>query len=183
MSEIRVDENGIETRTTVVGDDNIVEHRHGEYDYFHPANRLHKGEQGEIINLPFGHLLADGKVVEEKILEKSEKRIGGVMRYIEKKTLANRGAIDPEPDEDVEGILLVAEKAIFGWDSGHIRYGHDSNSLSPAIYNGKRAWLLQSVWQPASGYCASGTTESILDFESGAKILIEQGVFSFPIKP
>ena len=103
------------------------------------------------------------------------------IKYIEKKTLECRGAVAPEPDEDVDGILLVAEKSISLSPSGHIRYGHDGRTIRPAIYNGARAWLLACIWQPARGYCASGTTECIISFEDGVKQLIDSEYFSFPI--
>lgn len=104
-----------------------------------------------------------------------------MIKYIEIKTLACRGAVDSEPDEGVDGILLIAEKSISIESSGHTQYGYDRRFITPAIYNGKRAWVRRNVWQPARGYCASGTSESILNFEDGVKLLIENGYFSFPI--
>jgi len=103
------------------------------------------------------------------------------LKYTEQKTLACRGAVDSEPDEDVDGILLVAEKSISLEPSGHTRYGHDGVYITPAIYNGKRAWVKRNVWQPAHGYCAEGSTEILLEFDDGVKLLIENGYFSFPI--
>lgn len=174
MSGIKKDENGIETRMN----EGVLEHRHekGGYGYFHPENKLHKSEEpNETVELPVGHILANGKVVEKSPQKETIK----IVKFVEKKTLANRDAINPMPDEDVEGVLLVAEEPALTWEDGHIRFGHDYNSLFPAVYKGEKAWLLQAVWQPVRGYCASGTTESILNFENGAKILIDQGKFSF----
>ena len=103
------------------------------------------------------------------------------LKYTEKKTLACRGAVNQEPDEDVDGILMVGDKVISLEPSSHSRFGHDSNRIRPAIHNGKRVWLKLSVWSPSRGYCAEGTTENIITFEDGVKVLIENGYFSFPI--
>jgi len=103
------------------------------------------------------------------------------MKYVEKKTLANRDAINPMPAEDVEGILLVAEGCVLSWESGHSRYGYDSCSLYPAVQEGKRAWLVRKSWCATWGYCASGSVEYIIPYEDGIKLLIENGRFSFPI--
>lgn len=36
----------------------ILEHHHENYDYWHPVTRVHKMEDGEIVSLPEGHILA-----------------------------------------------------------------------------------------------------------------------------
>ncbi len=62
------DGNGIETR--MHGD--IEEHKHliGGEDYWHPANRIHKVEEsGKVIELPVGHILEGGRVVEKQMTE------------------------------------------------------------------------------------------------------------------
>jgi len=102
------------------------------------------------------------------------------IEYVEKRTLANRGPVDPLPDEEVEG-LLIAKKPALEWSSGYNRYGHDSCSLYPAFSHGERSWVVMKDWIPASGYCASGAIEFVIPFSEGIEILVKHGRFSFPI--
>ena len=93
-------------------------------------------------------------------------------------SLAQRGAVDPLPDDPVEGILLVAnEDEVLRWEDNESQYGHDVCSLYPAVHNGNLSWLICETWSAAHGYCASGRHESIVSFEEGCKILLERGVF------
>ena len=101
------------------------------------------------------------------------------LKYTEKKTLQCRDAISPIADEDIEGILLIGDKEITVQGHGN-RFGRDAKTIVPAIHNGKRVWLTRCIWQPASGYSAFGTAEVVIPFETGVKMLIENGYFSFP---
>ena len=103
------------------------------------------------------------------------------IEYVEKRTLANRGPVDPLPDEEVEGELLMSETPALEWESGHIRTGHNACSLYPAYSNGVRSWVLRKDWCAATGYCASGTIEFVIPFSEGIEILVKHGRFSFPI--
>jgi hypothetical protein len=100
--------------------------------------------------------------------------------YEEWKTLQNRGAINPLPDEGVEGTLLVGTKSVLKFESGHSQCGNDYCSLFPAFHNGERCWVRRDKWEPAQCYSASGTSEYIISFEEGVKLFIEHGVFEFP---
>jgi hypothetical protein len=102
------------------------------------------------------------------------------VQYIEKKTLARRGPIDPLPPIDVKGTLLVGEQPVLDYEEGHINTGCDHVEIFPAFYNGKRAWLRRATWNPAWGYTASGTWEDILSFEEGVMLFLEHGAFAFP---
>jgi len=102
------------------------------------------------------------------------------MYYQEYYVLQSRGAIDPGPDEKIEGTLLVGEEPILHFYDNQSSYGEDSVYLFAAFHHGGRCWLKRAVWDAASGYSASGTQETIIDFEAGVKLLIERGVFSFP---
>lgn len=93
--------------------------------------------------------------------------------------LAQRGAIESEPDEYVGGILLVGKSVITYTEYERApKYGHDYVTLSPAVYKGEKAWLICKTWQPARGYCAYGSYEKILSFDQGIKILVEKKFFS-----
>lgn len=103
------------------------------------------------------------------------------VQYVEWRTLQTRGAVDPGPDEEVEGSLLVGTKSVISYTEGQCSYGEESVSIFPAFHDGKRCWVKRDVWCPAYGYSASGTQEYILPFEDGVKIFLAQGVFAFPI--
>ncbi len=100
--------------------------------------------------------------------------------YREVKELENRGAVDPAPSSEVEGTLLIGEEAALEFVSHQSSYGEDATSIFPAFHNGERCWLRRDEWNAAYGYSASGTQESILSFEDGVKLFLEQGVFAFP---
>jgi hypothetical protein len=101
------------------------------------------------------------------------------VKYVEVRELENRGAIDPAPSSEVEG-LLVGTESVLEFEANHSSYGEDSVEIFPAFYEGKRAWLRRETWQAAYSYSASGTQEFILSFEDGVKLFLERGVFAFP---
>lgn len=101
-------------------------------------------------------------------------------KYIEWRTLQTRGAVDPAPDDNVEGNLLVGEDAVLQFFSNQSTYGEDSVSIFPAFHNGERCWVKRQSWEPSYGYSASGTQETIISFEDGVKLFLERGVFEFP---
>lgn len=100
------------------------------------------------------------------------------LRFIEQTTLQTRGPVDSEPDVECE-TFLRSEKSILCWQSGHERAGYDYNHLFAAWVNGKRAFLLRKIWHALAPYCADGTHESLLTFEEGVKLLVENGVYDF----
>jgi len=101
------------------------------------------------------------------------------MMYIEWKRLQTRGAVEPGPDETVEGSLLVGDR-ICSWEDNYSSYGCDWSQLYPAFFKGERCWVRRNVRCPALGYSASGCEEIVLSFQKGVEILIEQGMFLFP---
>lgn len=102
------------------------------------------------------------------------------VHYVEVYELANRGAVDPAPSEEVAGILLVGTEHVLHFYCHQTSYGEDSTYIFPAIHNGQRAWPCRDVWSAAKGYSASGTNEYILPFEQGVTIFLEREVFAFP---
>lgn len=63
------------------------------------------------------------------------------MKYIERRELECRGAVDPAPSEPVEGTLLVGEKAVLEFSANQSQYGEDDVSIFPAFHNRERCWL------------------------------------------
>jgi hypothetical protein len=103
------------------------------------------------------------------------------IQYVEYRSLQCRGAVDPLPDEEVTGTLLVATHPALQYVADEGTYGHNFVSILPAFYNGERSWLKREEWEAAYGYSASGTSEEIISFEDGVKIFLEHGVFNFPL--
>lgn len=103
------------------------------------------------------------------------------VQYVEYRDLECRGSIDPAQPEPVEGTLLVGTTSVLSFEDNVTQYGENASSIFPAFHNGERAWLRRDTWQPAYGYSASGTQESILSFEDGVKIFLKRGVFEFPL--
>ena len=96
--------------------------------------------------------------------------------FFEKTTLAQRGAVDPAPNEYVNG-LLVDDSPIGRWEEGQSQYGSDAVRIYPAHHCGEKCFLLQKIWCPENGYCASGTEEEIISFEEGVKLLLAHGAY------
>lgn len=103
------------------------------------------------------------------------------VKYVEYFDLECRGAIEQAQAEPVQGTLLVGTASALSFEDNVTSYGEDATSIFPAFHNGERAWLRRDTWQPAYGYSASGTQESILSFEDGVKIFLKRGVFEFPL--
>lgn len=91
-----------------------------------------------------------------------------------------RGAVESAPSEEVEGVLLVGTQAVLSFYDHESSYGEDYSEVFPAFHNGNQCWLRRDTWNPSRGYSASGTSEYILSFEEGVKLLIEREVFSLP---
>ena len=103
------------------------------------------------------------------------------MNYKHVKSLACRGPVDQQVDVQVDSVLMVGDVTALTWDEPESQLGYDTCDLKPAWYNGERAWLQRSVWSSNPPYTCDGLTEdTILSFEEGVKILIKEGVFSFP---
>jgi hypothetical protein len=100
------------------------------------------------------------------------------MKYLIKETLQCRGAVDPEPPQEVSGILLMGEYPIATWETGHTNTGCDCVRIYPAIFNGGKSWVKECTWEPAAGYSASGTEEVILTFGEGVEQLLEHGSYN-----
>ena len=98
-------------------------------------------------------------------------------KFVEIRTLAQRGTVNSLPHIEVEGNLLVAELPIARWEESHNEYGHDRARLFPAWHDGGRAWLLRKDWIAAFGYCAEGAEEQILGFEEGVRLVLSLGLF------
>jgi hypothetical protein len=96
--------------------------------------------------------------------------------FQEKCSLQKRGAVDPLPSEEVEGLLVGNEIAF--WRGAESSYGSDAVRIFPAIYRGEKAFIIQRTWCAAMGYCASGTEEDILSFEEGVDLLLKHGAYS-----
>ncbi|SRR6266700_3196540 len=101
------------------------------------------------------------------------------MFFVEKYTLEQRGAVDPAPDLEVEGTLLIGVECLLSFYAGQCNYGEDRVSIYAAFHNGVKCFIQRSTWCPAHGYSASGTQESIVSFETGAKIFLTYNVFNF----
>jgi len=101
------------------------------------------------------------------------------MLFQEWETLACRGPVDPLPDREVDGTLLVGEKPIGEWPANHSDCGRDNVEVFPAYHNGGKAFVVREEWQPDydRGYNAQGTDEYILSFEDGVKLLLEHGAY------
>ena len=111
-------------------------------------------------------------------LPNTEVKMNTKVAYYEWKTLDQRGSVDQEEPESVDGSLLVAEKNPIGiWEEDHTRYGCDYVTIFSAVYNGKKSWLRRADWQPGQGYCASGRQEDILSFQDGVNELLAHGCF------
>jgi hypothetical protein len=102
-------------------------------------------------------------------------------QYTEWKTLQNCGAIEPQPDNEVEGILLVGTEVVLKFEDHHSNYGNDYCKIFPAVHKGERCWVRRDTWDAAQGYSASGTQEYIVSFDEGVKLFLERGVFAFPL--
>lgn len=99
------------------------------------------------------------------------------LKYIIKKTLACRGAIDQMADESIKN-LLVADMCIARWDADQNSYGHNEVSIYPGFLKGEPAFLIKRYWISSAGYSCTGLTgENILNFEQGVKLLIENGAY------
>lgn len=96
--------------------------------------------------------------------------------FFEKAHLQQRGAVGPAPDEYING-LLVDDSPIGRWEEGECQYGSDAVRIYPAYHCGKKAFLLERVWCPELGYCASGTEETVISFEEGVKLLLAHGAY------
>ena len=99
--------------------------------------------------------------------------------YIEETVLAQRGPVEPSESVEVP-TFLRAKSSVAVWTEGHTDFGCDQVFVFPAWVQGRRAWLIQKQWCAAHGYCACGTSESIVGFEEGAKLLLDHGMFNFP---
>lgn len=104
-----------------------------------------------------------------------------MLTYVEVRALARRTAIEPAPEQGVQGILLVATEAALHYSANQSHYGADSVDLYPAVYRGDRCWLRRAEWQATGEYSAYGTSETILSFEDGVKLFLEREVFAFPV--
>lgn len=102
--------------------------------------------------------------------------------YAEWRALQSRVAVDPGPDEAVEGSLLVGTEPAMEFVDNQSSYGCDNVSIFPAFHNGARCWVRREDWEPAFGHSASGTQEFILSFEDGVKLFLEHGMFEFPVE-
>jgi hypothetical protein len=98
------------------------------------------------------------------------------MTYTERNTLMRRGAVDQEPDVEVNTFLL-GDRSIANFEEGHGRYGCDWVGIIPAWVEGSRAFLIQQTRSPAAGYNAEGTEETIISFEEGVRLFLEKGLF------
>ena len=96
--------------------------------------------------------------------------------FFERTTLKKRGAVEPAPDEYVDG-LLVDDAPTGRWEEGETQYGSDAVRVYPAYHCGKKCFLVERVWSPAMGYCASGTEEEIVSFDEGVKMLLVHGAY------
>jgi len=85
------------------------------------------------------------------------------MNFREERTLACRG--------------LLVGVVVHSWIDNQSSCGHDDVAIAPAWCGGRRAWLICRRWQPAIGYSAEGTAESVGTFSEGARMLLEQGAF------
>lgn len=100
------------------------------------------------------------------------------MKFLVQKSLNQRSATEQENDEPVDGSLLVGENHILDFVDNESEYGHDSCLLYPAFHNGTKCWLLYCNWSASGNYCASGSQEEILDYQTGVNILVDEEFFS-----
>ena len=99
------------------------------------------------------------------------------MKYIEKKTLAQRGTSGSSRRCPVSGLLLIGITSVVDFEQGHTRHGYDLVTLFPAVHGGKRCWFVEKTWTAADGYCGIGTEEKLIPFDEGVKILIAEGAY------
>lgn len=102
------------------------------------------------------------------------------MKFVEKFDLKCRGAVEQEGPREVDGSLLIGERAIGQWeDHGRAAsYGHDDVAIFPAVYNGEKVFVVVKDWRPAKGYSAFGVDESIVSLDAGIKLMIEHGIYN-----
>jgi hypothetical protein len=98
------------------------------------------------------------------------------MKYTKNSTLETRGNVDPGSPVEVESYMKGEE--IAQWTEGHTQYGMDYVTLFPC-FNKEHGdcFLVERVWDPATGYCASGTEEEIISFTEGIELLCLHGIF------
>jgi hypothetical protein len=94
-------------------------------------------------------------------------------------SLADRDALNPLPDREVQGGPLFVGKSVARFDGDRRSVGHDRITVYPACLAGEWCWLIHRRWCPARGYCASGELDEILSFEDGIRLMVEHGVFSW----
>ncbi len=100
------------------------------------------------------------------------------MKYELRRATANRGAIEQAPSSETEGLLFVGDTVALGWkddSSAPLSVGHDECALRPAFFDGRQCWLVEKVWVPARGYCASGRQQSVIPLEEGVALLVKHG--------
>ena len=102
-----------------------------------------------------------------------------ILEYVLKRFLEPRTAVDEGPDIEVKGLLLVSKIYVLKYWANQSSTGCDCVYVYPAIHNGKKKFVLRSIWCPVEGYSASGTQETIISLNAGIKLLVEHDVFQF----
>ncbi len=101
----------------------------------------------------------------------------------EKQTILT-GDRNPNGGTDYEvPEFMVGEDVALEWESGLSEYGSNSNTLRPAYQAayGGRCWLHSWQWFAAQGYKAEGYGSKLVAFEKGVAILVDHGVYAFPV--
>jgi len=102
------------------------------------------------------------------------------LKYAQIRTLRTRGPVEQEPDREVDGLLLVGDRAALAFEDRHSAAGCDAVTIYPAFTGAEpfQCWLVHRRWHAAHGYSASGVQEQVISFTEGVQIFLERGVFA-----
>lgn len=71
--------------------------------------------------------------------------------------------------------LLVGEECLLRWEGEEEETGRDIFYLFPAIKEGESIFYIDSHWDPALNYSASGSYSKLISFQEGIALLVEKG--------
>lgn len=97
------------------------------------------------------------------------------MKFVEIRTLRQRGPIEQLLDTALDRIVMKGEAYIAQWEEGETQYGSDVASIFPTVDRGERGFLVTKDWCASGNYCAEGTEDSLLTLEEGACLILERG--------
>lgn len=97
-------------------------------------------------------------------------------KFVERHSLASRGAFCDEADQDLHQPILVGSDPVATWRTNEWIYGYDVSTLYPALQNGERIWMQELDWRPSGNNVADGRCELLLSFDEGISLLSSQKI-------